>query len=159
MSLNGRQLLDEYLIFIFLYSVFSTILNTFPTILLHAVRMVLAAAVDGRAEGWKATVADFSTTCLNARTRDGETPCGEPPPEWLPAQTSPSPCGVGRIRRASYGLRSSPRQWPYHLAQHLREETRCVQDRRDVDASSYKPLNNAEDQFKHRKQQHMHITT
>ena len=61
-------------------------------------------------------IGDIGGAFLKADTQDGETIIVEPPPEWVPRKLKPAKKRiVWKLRKALYGLRTSPARWQAHF--------------------------------------------
>ena len=61
--------------------------------------------------GWKVRLGDVSTAFLHAGLPEGEEIFVQPPPEYYS-----DPDVIWRLKKALYGLKSSPRHWQDHFA-------------------------------------------
>ena len=97
---------------------------------LQSIRMLLARCLDKRDQGHEAFVADYTQVFLNAEVREGEQLHAQPPESWNPKILTDGRRVVWRVRKATLGLRTSPRRWQEHLSGKLKEHG-FVQDARD----------------------------
>ena len=58
---------------------------------------------------------------MNARMKDGEVVLAQPPPEWQPSKMSDGKKVIWKLRKALYGLRTSPKRWQEHFGEILTE--------------------------------------
>ena len=75
-------------------------------------------------------MADSTQAFLNAEVRVGEQLYAQPPEGWNPKILTDGRRVVWRVRRATLGLRTSPRRWQEHLSGKLKEHG-FVQGERD----------------------------
>ena len=92
--------------------------------------MLLARCLEKRDQGREAFVADCTQAFLNAEVREGEQLYAQPPEGWNPKILMDGRRVVWKVRKATLGLRTSPRRWQEHLSSKL-EEHDFVQDERD----------------------------
>ena len=70
----------------------------------------------------KLFVADYTQASLNTEVREGEQLHAQPPDGWNPKiLIDGRSVGVEKLRKATLGLRTSPRRWQEHLSGKLKE--------------------------------------
>ncbi len=67
-------------------------------------------------------IADVERVFLNAKLKGGEVVLAQPPPEWKSSNLmSVGKKVIWKLRKASYGMRTSPKRWQEHLGEILKE--------------------------------------
>ena len=85
------------------------------TATIQGIHFLLARCLDKRDQGHEACVADDTQAFLNAEVREGEQLYAQPPEGWNPKILTDGRRVVWRVRKATLGLRTSPRLWQEHF--------------------------------------------
>ena len=91
---------------------------------LVAVRLILVWILVARAKFPDITLflGDIKGAFLKALMKDGEVAIAQPPPEWQPTKLKANfQRVVWKLRKALYGLRTSPNRWQAYFGEILKE--------------------------------------